>query len=35
MGRMNGHYEMEDLQSKKFFNVMIPAFEMMAPMKCN
>lgn len=35
MGRMNGHYEMEDLHSKKFFTVMIPAFEMMAPMKCN
>lgn len=35
MGRMYGTYEMENLHSKKFFTVMIPAFEMMAPMKCN
>lgn len=35
MGRMYGTYEMENLHNKKFFTVMIPAFEMMAPMKCN
>lgn len=35
MGRMSGTYEMENLHSKAFFTVNIPAFEMMAPMKCN
>lgn len=35
MGRMYGTYEMENLNSKKAFTVRIPAFEMMAPMKCN
>lgn len=35
MGKMSGTYEMENLHSKKIFTVRIPAFEMMAPMKCN
>lgn len=35
MGRMSGTYEMENLHSKKTFTVDIPAFEMIAPMKCN
>lgn len=35
MGRMYGTYEMENLHNKKSFTVHIPAFEMMAPMKCN
>jgi ApaG protein len=35
MGKMYGTYEMENLHSKKFFQVQIPSFEMMAPMKAN
>ena len=33
MGRMNGTYQMENLHSKKMFNVSIPSFEMVVPMK--
>lgn len=35
MGRMNGTYEMENLHSKKIFQVEIPAFEMIVPFKGN
>ena len=35
MGRMDGRYRMENLHSKKFFDVDIPAFEMIVPMKNN
>ena len=35
MGKMNGHYEMENLFNKKFFFVDIPAFEMIVPFKGN
>ncbi len=35
MGRMNGTYQMENLNSKQFFNVNIPAFEMFVPFKNN
>ena len=35
MGRMNGIYEMENLHSKKLFNVNIPPFEMIVPLKYN
>ena len=35
MGRMHGTYQMENLNSKKFFDVNIPAFEMFVPFKNN
>lgn len=35
MGKMYGTYQMENLHSKKMFEVQIPAFEMIAPMKEN
>ena len=35
MGRMNGTYQMENLHSKKMFDVSIPSFEMIVPLKNN
>ena len=35
MGRMHGTYQMENLNSKQFFDVNIPAFEMFVPFKSN
>ena len=35
MGRMKGTYQMENLQSKQMFDVSIPPFEMIVPMKNN
>ncbi len=35
IGKMNGHYEMENLYNKKLFFVDIPAFEMIVPFKGN
>lgn len=35
IGRMIGTYQMENLHTKKYFEVKIPAFEMMAPFKNN
>ena len=35
MGKMNGTYQMENLLSKQMFDVSIPAFEMIVPMKNN
>lgn len=35
MGRMYGTYQMENLNSKKMFDVSIPAFEMFVPFKGN
>ena len=35
MGRMKGIYQMENLHSKKMFEVNIPAFEMIVPFKNN
>ena len=35
MGRMHGTYQMENLNSKHFFDVNIPAFEMFVPFKNN
>lgn len=35
MGRMYGTYLMEELETKKKFEVNIPAFEMIAPFKMN
>ena len=35
MGRMYGTYQMENLHSKKLFEVNIPTFEMFAPFKSN
>jgi len=35
MGKMKGVYQMENLNSKKFFNVNIPEFEMIVPIKNN
>ena len=35
MGRMHGTYQMENLNSKSFFDVNIPAFEMFVPFKNN
>jgi ApaG protein len=35
MGRMQGHYTMQDLNSKNNFSVNIPPFEMIAPSKNN
>ena len=35
MGRMKGSYQMENLHSKRMFEVSIPSFEMIVPMKSN
>lgn len=35
MGQMKGTYEMENLNTRKFFSVTIPSFDMVAPMKYN
>lgn len=35
MGKMYGTYQMENLHNKQLFEVNIPAFEMVAPLKCN
>jgi len=35
MGKMHGIYQMENLNSKQFFDVNIPAFEMFVPFKNN
>jgi ApaG protein len=35
MGKMHGTYQMENLNSKKIFEVNIPAFEMFVPFKNN
>jgi ApaG protein len=35
MGKMSGTYQMENLNSKQLFNVNIPAFEMIVPLKYN
>ena len=35
MGKMKGTYQMENLNSKQMFQVDIPAFEMIVPMKNN
>jgi ApaG protein len=35
MGRMDGSYEMENLNNKQLFKVIIPSFEMIVPMKYN
>jgi ApaG protein len=35
MGRMEGTYQMENLDTKKSFTVNIPAFEMIVPFKGN
>ncbi|MFI5130081.1 MAG: ApaG domain, partial [Chitinophagales bacterium] len=35
MGKMKGTYQMENLNNKIMFEVDIPAFEMIVPMKYN
>ena len=35
MGKMKGTYQMENLNNKRMFEVDIPAFEMVVPMKLN
>ncbi len=35
MGKMKGTYQMENLNNKQMFEVDIPAFEMIVPMKYN
>ncbi len=35
MGKMYGTYQMENLHSKKMFNVSIPSFQMIVPVKNN
>jgi ApaG protein len=35
MGRMYGTYQMENLNSKEFFDVRIPSFDMFVPFKAN
>lgn len=35
IGRMNGTYLMENINNKKHFDAIIPAFEMVAPFKMN
>lgn len=35
IGKMNGTYQMENINTKKSFEVIIPAFEMCAPFKLN
>lgn len=35
IGKMHGTYQMENVNNKKIFDVIIPAFEMCAPLKLN
>lgn len=35
IGKMSGMYEMENINTKKAFDVIIPSFEMCAPFKLN
>jgi ApaG protein len=35
MGKMHGHYVLENLHTRTTFNVMIPVFHMVAPFKLN
>lgn len=35
IGKMDGSYEMENLNAKSFFRVLIPSFQMMVPFKNN
>lgn len=35
MGRMSGTYQMENVNTRQFFDVNIPAFEMIVPFKGN
>lgn len=35
IGRMNGHYEMENQHNKTKFRVLIPSFDLLAPAKLN
>jgi ApaG protein len=35
MGKMSGTYKMENLDTKRMFDVNIPAFEMIVPLKNN
>ncbi|MBR2649620.1 MAG: Co2+/Mg2+ efflux protein ApaG [Sediminibacterium sp.] len=35
MGKMYGHYDMENQYNKEIFSVKIPAFELVAPAKLN
>lgn len=35
MGKMSGNYVLENLNDKKTFNVVIPVFQLEAPMKLN
>jgi ApaG protein len=35
MGKMKGTYQMENMHSKKMFDVSIPSFEMIVPAKIN
>jgi len=35
MGKMHGTYQMENLNNKQMFDVNIPAFEMIVPLKNN
>lgn len=35
MGRMSGTYQMENLNTQKLFSVIIPSFELIAPLKMN
>jgi ApaG protein len=35
MGQMCGYYEMEKLSDKSLFEVRIPVFDLIAPMKVN
>ncbi len=35
MGKMQGSYQMENLSTKKIFDVTIPSFEMVVPFKNN
>ena len=35
IGKMHGTYQMENVNNKKGFNVIIPSFEMCAPFKLN
>jgi len=35
LGKMQGHYTMENIETKEFIQVNIPAFKMAAPVKLN
>ena len=35
MGKMNGNYVLENMNNKKTFNVIIPSFQLEAPLKMN